>query len=195
MVLIKQKQFYIKWTPWLNIICLISIYPKCIYWILEKRIKPVRIIFLFRIKKPCINQLQNKITILLNMFKGQMGKKNKAFKKRARNSHMPTVSGPRNCTILEISGPWIWNQKSPKWFSFWGHKLPESGYFWSHKLPKWLSFISGAINCQNGAVSGAINCQNGRQILYDKYTTSILIKLRSVCTCVLEKSQENLYMT
>ena len=79
---------------------------------------------------------------------------------------MPAVSGPRNCTILAISGPRIRNQKSPEWCSFWAHKLPEYGYFWSHKLPKRFLFVSGAINCQNGAVSGAINGQNGRQILY-----------------------------
>ena len=79
---------------------------------------------------------------------------------------MLAVSGPRNCTILAISGPRIRNQKSPEWCSFWGHKLPGNGYFWRHKLPKRFSFISGAINCQNGPVSGAINCQNGRRILY-----------------------------
>ena len=97
-----------------------------------------------------------------------MEKKNRYFKKRSRNSHMPAVSGPRNCTILAISGPRIRNQKSPKWYSFWGHKLPGNGYFWSHKLPKWFSFVSGAINFQNGIVSGARNCKNGRQILYER---------------------------
>ena len=62
------------------------------------------------------------------------GKKNRSFKKRSRKIHMPSVSNPINCSILGISGPRIWNQKSPEWCSFWGHKLPGNVYFWSHKL-------------------------------------------------------------
>ena len=95
---------------------------------------------------------------------------------------MLSVSGPRNCTFLAISGPRIRNQKSPEWCTFWGHKLPGNGYFWCHKLPKRFSFVSGAINCQNGAVSGAINCQNGRQNLYETLRGNQFHFLKLVCS-------------
>ena len=120
IVLRLQKWFYIKWTSWLKIFCLNSTYTECIYKLLEKCNKPVHIIFLFKIKI-CINQLKNKITIHLNIFLGEVEKKNRSFKTRSRNSHMPAVSGPRTCTGLEISGPRIWDQKWPEWCSFWGH--------------------------------------------------------------------------
>ena len=78
-------------------------------------------------------------------------------------NYNPAISGPRDCTILEISRTMnhisFWKQKSSKQCSIWGHELPGNVYCWSQKSPKWCSIW--ARNCQEMSIAGARNQQNG----------------------------------